>query len=206
MSTTSGRCFETASTASLPSPIEATTSTSARIPSSNSSASRKTWLSSTRRIRIGLAMNLRMLLGRQKQVVVRLAALLDVDLNVRMRFRDAAEQALERGLVLSDEQRQQLPRLAEEPLDDLVRDVVEVAAAHDRTTVREPEPVALVNREPVHLDVARGPRDLSGRDRTDRLVHLLRVLGRRSRSVERDHCRKARGNRARRHDLHRAIG
>src|SRR5947208_15958570 len=122
MSTTSGRCFETASTASLPSPIEATTSMSARIPSSSSSASRKTWLSSTRRIRIGLPMEVRMLLGRQKQVVVRLAALLDVDLDGRVVGGDPAEHRVERHVVLPDEERQELLRAAQEPLDDGVGD------------------------------------------------------------------------------------
>src|SRR6266852_7922359 len=131
MSTTWGRYFSTAGTTSLPSPTAATTSTSARIPRSNSSASRKTWLSSTRRIRIGLPMAVRTLLGGQKQVVVRLAAVLNVHLDIRVRLGDPAEQAVERGLVPSHEQRQQLPRLAEKPPDDLVRDVVEVAAACD---------------------------------------------------------------------------
>src|SRR5438128_9045591 len=120
MSTTSGRCFETASTASLPSPIEATTSMSARIPSSSSSASRKTWLSSTRRIRIGLPMAVRMLLGGQKQVVVRLSALLDVHLHGGMLLRDPLEQRVELGAVPADEQRQQLLRAVEQALDDRI--------------------------------------------------------------------------------------
>ena len=54
------------------------------MPSSSSSASRKTWLSSTRRIRIGRPMPVRTLLGREKQVVVRLSAVLDVDLDAGM--------------------------------------------------------------------------------------------------------------------------
>src|SRR2546426_8627545 len=189
MSTTSGRYFSTAGTTSLPSPTAATTSTSARIPRSSSSASRKTWLSSTRRIRIGRPMAVRTLLGGQKQVVVRLAALLNVHLHIRVRLGDPAEQAVQRRLFLTHEQRQQLPRLAEEPPDNLVPDVVEVAPASDRPAVGEPQPVALVDRNAVHLDVARGDRHLPGRDGLDRLAHLLSVLGRTPRPVERDHRR-----------------
>ena len=73
------------------------------MPSRSSSASRKTWLSSTRRIRIGRPMPERTLLARrQKQVVMRLAALLDVDLDAPdAPSAIAAEQAVERRLVLA---------------------------------------------------------------------------------------------------------
>src|SRR5690349_6742612 len=104
---------------------------SARMPSSSSSASRKTWLSSTRRILIGRPMAVRTLLGRQKQGVVRLAALLHVHRDRRMRVRDPAEQRLERLVLLADEQRQQLLLAVEELVDDRVCDLVEVAASGD---------------------------------------------------------------------------
>src|SRR5439155_16278816 len=50
---TSGECSRQAGTASMPSATDATTSMSERRPSRSSSASRKTWLSSTRTMRIG---------------------------------------------------------------------------------------------------------------------------------------------------------
>src|SRR5690348_9265812 len=102
------------------------------MPRSSSRASRKTWLSSTRTIRIGRPMPDRMLLRRQKQRVVRLSAALDVDLDVRMRRRDARQDAVERRFVLAEEQRQQAARLHQETLDDSVRDVLEAVAARDR--------------------------------------------------------------------------
>src|SRR5437867_729079 len=111
MRTTCGACSSTAATASAPSPTDATISMSARIPSRSSSASRKTWLSSTRRIRIGLLMAVRSLFSREQQVIVRLAARLDVDLEGRVIDREPREKPLERRLVLADEQRQELPRL-----------------------------------------------------------------------------------------------
>src|SRR4051794_8050436 len=100
MSTTSGRYCSTAGTAAAPSPTDATISTSARSPSSSSSASRKTLLSSTSRIRIGRSMIGRTLLGRQKQVVVGLTPVLDVDLEVGMRLLDVRDQLLQLRLVL----------------------------------------------------------------------------------------------------------
>src|SRR5579864_670701 len=117
MSTTSGSYLSQAATTSPPSPTDATTSTSARMPSSNSRASRKTWLSSTRRIRIGRPMPARTLLGAEKQGVVRLSALLEVDLEGRIRRGDPREEGIEIGAVAPDEERQELARLAEQPLD-----------------------------------------------------------------------------------------
>src|SRR6476661_8840405 len=99
------------------------------MPSRSSSASRKTWLSSTRRIRIGRPMPERTLLGREKQVVVRLPAVLDVDLDAGMRRGDPLEQAVERRLVLAHEERQELARPVQELFDDDGGDLVEVGAA-----------------------------------------------------------------------------
>src|SRR5579864_7369095 len=172
MSTTSGSYLSQAATTSPPSPTDATTSTSARMPSSSSRASRKTWLSSTRRIRIGLPMAARSLLGPEKQGVVRLAALLNVDLDARMRCGDPREQWIEIGAVAPDEKRQELTRLGEQPRDDRVGDVVEVDAARDGIAVGEAEPFALHDRDTVQLHVARRDRDFAGRDCLDRLAHL----------------------------------
>src|SRR6478736_5872464 len=118
MRTTCGLNRSTASTTSLPSPTDATTSSSARMPSRSSSASRKTWLSSTRRIRIGRPMAVRTLLGREKEVVVGLAALLHLDLDVGVQCADPLEKGLERHLVLAGQHRQQAARIAEQHPDD----------------------------------------------------------------------------------------
>jgi len=74
-------------------------------------------------------MAVRTLLGRQKQVVVRLSALLDIYLDFRVLLGDPVEDALELRPVTADEEREQLPRLAQQALDDGVGDVVEIGAA-----------------------------------------------------------------------------
>src|SRR4051794_41221804 len=124
------------------------------MPSRSSRASRKTWLSSTRRIRIGRPMAVRTLLGREKQVVVGLAAVLHLDLDVRVRCADPLEQRLERRLVLADQQREEAARVAEQRVDHRARDLLEALADCDRLPVCEAEPLALADRDTVHLDVA----------------------------------------------------
>src|SRR5213079_3081284 len=69
------------SAAAGPSATDATTSMSERSPSRSSSASRKSWLSSTRTRRIGSGIRLS-LFRRQEQCVVRLSAGLDVELEL----------------------------------------------------------------------------------------------------------------------------
>src|SRR3954466_14055616 len=118
INTICGLYLPTASTTSVPSPTDATTSSSARMPSRSSRASRKTWLSSTRRIRIGRPMAVRTLLGGEKQVVVGLAALLHLDLDVRVRCADPLEERLERPLRLAPQQRPEAARgAAHHPAD-----------------------------------------------------------------------------------------
>src|SRR3954470_6238216 len=101
------------------------------MPSRSSRASRKTWLSSTRRIRIGRPMAVRTLLGREKQVVVGLAALLHLDLDVRVRCADPLEERRERHVVLAGQEREQAPGIAEQHTDDGARDLLEALAACD---------------------------------------------------------------------------
>src|SRR5262245_59230079 len=176
ITTTSGRCSRTTSGAEDPSPAVATTEMSGWRPSRSSRASRKTWLSSTRTTRIGSGIRGR-LFGRQEQRIVRLAAGLHIDLEVGMTLGQISEEPVEIGLIGPLEERQHSSRLGQEPLCDGAGDLVEVAAAGDRLTVGEPEPVALQDGEAVHLDVARGDRHLSGGDLREDLAHFGRVLG-----------------------------
>src|SRR4051794_29092017 len=124
------------------------------MPSRSSSASRKSWLSSTRRIRIGRPMAVRTLLGREKEVVVGLAALLHLDLDVGVRCADPLEERLERRLVLAGQERQQASGIAEERIDDGARDLLEALAACHRLAVGKADPLPLADRDAVHLDVA----------------------------------------------------
>src|ERR1051326_6617353 len=87
-------------------------------PSSSSSASEKTWLSSTRRTRIGAAATARRLFRGQEERVVGLPALLDVDLEVRMPLLDPGEQRFELRRLLPGEERQDAARLGEQPVGD----------------------------------------------------------------------------------------
>src|SRR5579864_2616878 len=154
MSTTSGSCSRQAGTAAEPSPTDATTSMSSRREKSSSSASRKTALSSTRRMRTGRVTGLS-LLGREKQRVVRLSALADVDIQVGMRRGDALDQRVDRGRVLARQEREQVARLREQAVGDGGGDVVEVGASRDRLAVGEAKPLALADGDPRHVDVAR---------------------------------------------------
>ena len=56
-----------------------------------------------------------------------LAAVLDIDLDRRMRGGDAVQQAVERDVVLADEEGQEVAMLGEQPLDDLLE---RIATAH----------------------------------------------------------------------------
>src|SRR5581483_7428885 len=96
-----------------------------------------------------------MLLGGEKQVIVRLSALLDVDLEVGMRVSQPLEEPVEVGSVSPDEHRQEAARLGEQPLDDAAGNLVEAPAAGHRLAVGEAEPVPLRNRETVQTHVAR---------------------------------------------------
>src|SRR5579864_3396997 len=157
-----------AGTAAAPSPTEATTSMSSRSENSSSSASRKTALSSTRRIRTGRDTGLR-LLGGEKQRVVRLTAVLDVDVELRMLRCDALGERVERRRVPAGEEREQIAPFREQAVRDRGGHILEVGAAGNGRPVHEPEPIALANRDACELDVARGDRHLAGRDRRDRV-------------------------------------
>ena len=84
----------------------------------------------------------RRLFGRQKQRIVRLAAGLDVELQVGMALLDPLEQAVEVRLVGAGEERHHAAGLVEQALGDGGGDVVEVGAAGDRLAVGEAEPGA----------------------------------------------------------------
>src|SRR5919197_5159089 len=109
MSTTSGWCFLTTSAADEPSPTDATTSMSERRPRKSSSASRNTWLSSTRTRRMGPAIAGR-LFGGEEERVMRLPARLDLELEVGMALLDALEEAAQVGLVRTGEEREHAAR------------------------------------------------------------------------------------------------
>src|SRR5919197_4520840 len=134
MSTTSGRCSRTTSAAADPSETDATTSMSERRPSRSSSASRKTWLSSTRTRRIGPSMRRRLFRG-EEQRVMRLAARVDLQLEVGMALADAVEETVEVGRVCAGQQRQEQARLGEQRLGNLLRHLLEALADRDRLAV-----------------------------------------------------------------------
>src|SRR5512133_2100732 len=103
---------------------------SERSPRRSSSASRKTWLSSTRTRRIGSGIR-RSLFGRQEERVVGLAARLNVELEVGMTGANPFQQAVELGRVGAGQQRQQHARLGEQRLGDLFGHLVESVADRD---------------------------------------------------------------------------
>src|SRR5919205_1067062 len=100
MRTTSGRSCCASSAASEPSSAAPAISIASWRPSTSSSPSRKTWLSSTIRTRIG---------GEGGQI----------------------------GVLVAGEERQDLPRLGEQTLDDRARDLLELAPAGDRVALDE---------------------------------------------------------------------
>src|SRR6478736_8116409 len=163
MSTTSGLCSRTTSAAAEPSATDATTSMSERSPRRSSSASRKTWLSSTRTRRIGWGISLS-LFGGQEEWVVRLAPGLDVELEARMALPNACEQLVQLRRVRAREEGQHQPGLGEQRVGDLCRDVVEAVAGGDRLAGGDPEPGPFAHGEPVQVDVPRGDGDLAGDD------------------------------------------
>src|SRR3954447_22084787 len=124
---TSGRCSFAAATAATPSPTEATISTSVLIPSNSSSASRKTSLSSTSTIRTG---GIRSTLFRAEQKrVVRLPAVVYLDLELRVRRLRPVDEAGERRRLGAGQERQEPARLCDEPRDELEGDSGEVLSA-----------------------------------------------------------------------------
>src|SRR5437762_2293002 len=117
---------------------------SERSPRRSSSASRKTWLSSTRTRRIGSAIR-GSLFGGQEERVMRLPAGLDVELELGMALADALEQAVELGRVGPGQECQHHPRLGEERIGDLLGHVDELVADRDRLTACQAEPAALAH-------------------------------------------------------------
>src|SRR4051812_22656786 len=156
---TSGRCSFAAATAATPSPTEATISTSVLIPSNSSSASRKTSLSSTSTIRTG---GIRPTLFRAEQKgIVRLPALVHLDLELRMNRREPFDQTVERRRLGAGQKRQVPARLREQDGDHPECHVGEVGSAHVRLAVHETEPIATPDRQAVELDITGGSRDLA---------------------------------------------
>ena len=112
--------------------------------------SRKTLLSSTRRIRIGRPMAAASLLGREQQRIVRLPALA----GSRPRSPGGAaairsSRRVERRLVLADEQRQQLARPSSSRSTTAPATSSKLGPPAIGCAVREAEPVALADRDPV---------------------------------------------------------
>src|SRR6187397_1134581 len=104
MSTTSGRNSFAADTAARPSPTEATIATSSLMPSSSSRASRNTSLSSTSTIRTG---GIRPTLFRSEQKgIVRLAAFVDLDVELRMSRLESFHEPVERRRLGAGEEGQ----------------------------------------------------------------------------------------------------
>src|SRR6476661_4996173 len=156
---TSGRNSFAAETAAAPSPTEATISMSSLIPSRSSRASRKTSLSSTSTIRTG---GIRPTLFRSEQKgIVRLAAFVDLDIELRMSRLEPFDEPVQRRRLGTGEEGQESTRLREQTGDDLERDFGEVVSACDWLALGETEPVAAPDDQAVELDVARGAGDLA---------------------------------------------
>src|SRR5512132_735434 len=136
MSTTSGQSSATTLEASVPSPTDATTLISARRPRISSSASRKTSLSSTSTTRICSVTELT-LFGKQEQLVMRLATVVEVDLELGVLFLELFDEAVQLGRALSGEQREHLPWLEEQALGDHRRNLGEARPARDRAAVEQ---------------------------------------------------------------------
>src|SRR5436305_6455998 len=115
---------------------------SARKQSNSSSASRKTLLSSTRTTRIGSLTRAR-LLGGQEQPVVRLAALVHVQLELRMSLAELGQHAVQRRRALAAQQRQDVSRLGQQAIEPPPHDLVEAGAGGDRVAVEQREELAL---------------------------------------------------------------
>src|SRR5882672_12493246 len=93
-------------------------------------------------------------LGREQEGVVRLPALVHVELEFRMLGLELREHMLERRRILAGQQRQQPAWLSEQPLEHDAHDLVERLAARHRLPLCEPEPLALLHGDAVQLDVA----------------------------------------------------
>src|SRR5689334_9996149 len=115
---------------------------SLRRPSSSSRASRKTWLSSTTRTRIGSLTRPR-LLSREEERVVRLTALVDVQLELGVPLGEFVEQAVQRRRAFAAQEREHVARLRQQQLEQLADDVVEGRAACHRAAVEQREELAL---------------------------------------------------------------
>src|SRR5439155_24447588 len=161
--------------ASAPSATEATTFISGRRPSRSSSASRKTSLSSTRTMRIW-SLTALTLFSREEELVVRLAALVEVDLELGVPRAQFVEEAVQLGSAVAGEQREDIARLSEQRVGDRTRDLGQARAGCDRAIVEETEVFAFLHGEPVDLGIAGGGRDLTRRDALDGPAHLLDVL------------------------------
>ena len=80
---------------------------------------------------------------------MRLAARVDLELEVRVLLRDAGEQRAELGLVLARDQSQHVARLGEQPVDDRGGDGVEARPARDRVAADESEVGAALDLQAV---------------------------------------------------------
>src|SRR3954447_12524234 len=159
---TSGRCSFAAATAATPSPTEATISTSVLIPSNSSSASRKTSLSSTSTIRTG---GIRSTLFRAEQKrVVRLSALIHLDLELGVRRSEPFHEAVEWLRLGAGQKRQERARLRDQAYDEPEGAVGKVVPPGAGLAGGEPAPVATPDRQAVALDITGGSRDLTRRD------------------------------------------
>src|SRR5438067_3252614 len=116
-------------------------------PSSSSSASEKTWLSSTSRTRIGAAATNRRLFRREQERVVRLPALLDVHLEVGMALVEPRQQRVELGRIFPRQQGEDAARLSQELLRHRSGHWLEIGPCRDGRTAREAEIVAPADRK-----------------------------------------------------------
>src|SRR5579871_1640806 len=208
MTTTSGCSSSQASIASAPPSNDPTTSTSSIRPSTSASVSRKRRLSSTRATRtacIRTSLERRSTegsasLGSEPERVVRLAAVVHVELELGIGLAEPGDELLEGLRVLAGEQREHVTRTLEHAFDDRPGDLVEAVSAGDRRAVCQAEPGPLADDDAVGLHVAGGDGDRAGRKVERGTRHDLDVLVEAPGRVEGERGGKPRLERRRRDD------
>src|SRR5919201_4779192 len=100
--------------------------------------------------------------GGQEEAVVRLAAVVHVELELRVLRRHLVEEAVERRRVLAAQDGEHVARLGEEVLEQRASHLGEALAGGDGGAIEEREVVALPNRDTVRRRVAGGGGDLAG--------------------------------------------
>src|SRR4029078_913868 len=171
-----------------PAATAATTRRSGVTPSMSSSASRKTSLSSTRTTSIGWpAMPFSIgPFDADKKGVVRLAALVHLDLDVRVGGADRLDGCVRLGGAVADEDGEDISARTEKPREDVAGDGLELVPRRDRLSLHQAEKLALVHVDVADLRGTGGSGNGACPDRVGRLPHVCEVVLERPGGVEGD--------------------